>query len=146
MAQVQGSTQSVEIDVTGTNNSLQYKSLVCLRTSSVNNTVDTTQDDTNCGILTAVGSPKMSIDFDAICETSPLASQVSYNSLLSAWSTKQKVSVRVQNPTVTGSSAGAAYYHQFDGYITSLTFNQATAEFINFSGTIESTGNIDVIA
>jgi len=146
MAQVQGSTQSVDIDVTGTNNPAQYKSLVCLRTSSVNNTVDTTQDDTNCGILTAVGSPKMSIDFDAICETSPSGSQVSYSSLLTAWQSKQKVSVRVQSPVFSGSSAGAAYYHQFDGYITSLTFNQATAEFINFSGTIESTGLVDVTA
>ncbi len=143
MAQVQGSLQNIEIDVAGGSS---YKNLVCLRTSSVNSTVDSTTDQTNCGVLTAVGEPQMSLDFDAICETAPTIAQVSYNSLLSAFSTKTLVTVRVQNPTVTGSSTGAAYYHQFAGYITSLTFNQATTEFINFSGTIASTGTIDVIA
>jgi hypothetical protein len=88
----------------------------------------------------------MSLDFDAICETAPSVSQVSYSSLLTAFANKTLVSVRVQNPVVTGSSAGAAYYHQFKGYITSLTLNQATTEFVNFSGTIASTGAIDVTA
>lgn len=143
MGQVQGSLQNIEIDVAGGSS---YKNLVCLRTSSVNSTVDSTTDDTNCGVLTAVGSPQMSLDFDAICEVSPTVSQVSYTSLLSAFANKTLVSVRVQNPTVTGSSSGAAYYHQFYGYITSLTLNQSSTEFINFSGTIASTGVIDVTA
>ena len=141
MAQVQGSLQNIEIDVTGGSS---YLNLVCLRTSSVNSTVDSTTDQTNCGVLTAVGFPQMSLDFDAICETAPSVSQVSYSSLLTAFANKTLVSVRVQNPVVSGSSAGAAYYHQFYGYITSLTLNQSTTEFINFSGTIASTGTIDV--
>lgn len=93
----------------------------------------------------AVGFPQMTLNFDAICKTDPTAgSEISYNSLLQAFNNKTLVSVRVQNPVVSGSSAGAAYYHQFQGYITSLTFNQATTEFISFSGTIQSTGSIDV--
>jgi len=143
MAQIQGSLQNIEIDVAGGSS---YLNLVCLRTSSVNSTVDSTTDQTNCGVLTAVGFPQMSLDFDAICETAPSVSQVSYSSLLSAFANKTLVSVRVQNPVVTGSSAGASYYHQFYGYITSLTLNQATTEFVNFSGTIASTGTIDVTA
>lgn len=143
MGQVQGSLQNIEIDVAGGSS---YKNLVCLRTSSVNSTVDSTTDQTNCGVLTAVGFPQMSLDFDAICEVSPTITQVSYSSLLSAFANKTLVTVRVQNPVVTGSSEGAAYYHQFAGYITSLTLNQSTTEFINFSGTIASTGTIDVTA
>lgn len=143
MGQVQGSLQNIEIDVAGGSS---YKDLVCLRTSSVNSTVDSTTDQTNCGVLTAVGFPQMSLDFDAICEVSPSGSQVSYSSLLSAFANKTLVTVRVQNPVVTGASTGAAYYHQFAGYITSLTLNQSTTEFINFSGTIASTGTIDVTA
>ena len=141
MAQVQGSLQNIEIDVAGGSS---YKNLVCLRTSSVNSTVDSTTDQTNCGVLTAIGEPQMSLDFDAICETAPNGSSVSYKSLLTAFANGTQVSVRVQNPTVTGSSEGTAYYHQFEGYITSLTMNQATTEFINFSGTIASTGEIAV--
>ena len=141
MAKIQGSTQSVDISL---DNGANWDSLICLRTSSVNGTVDSTVEQTNCGTFTSIGKPNMTVDFDAICETAPTISQVSYSSLLTAFANKTLVSVRVQNPVVTGSSAGAAYYHQFKGYITSLTLNQATTEFVNFSGTIASTGTIDV--
>jgi hypothetical protein len=143
MAQVLGSLQNIEIDVAG---GTSYKNLVCLRTSSVNTTMDSTVEQTNCGVLTSPSEPQMSLDFDAICETSPSISQVSYEDLLSALVNKTVVAVRVQNPVVSGSSAGAAYYHAFSGYITDLTLNQSTTEFINFSGTIQSTGALDVVA
>ena len=141
--QVLGSLQNIEIDVTG---GTSYKNLVCLRTSSVNTTMDATTEQTNCGVLTSPSEPQMSLDFDAICETSPSIAQVSYEDLLSAMVNKTLVAVRVQNPTVTGSSVGTAYYHAFSGYITDLTLNQSTTEFINFSGTIQSTGALDVVA
>ena len=144
MVQVLGALQAIEIDVTG---GTSYDDLVCLSTSSINSTVDSSTSQTNCGVLTAVGFPQMTLNFDAICKTDPTAgSEISYESLLGAFANKTLVSVRVQNPVVTGSSAGAAYYHQFQGYITSLTWNQSTTEFISFSGTIQSTGDIDVVA
>jgi hypothetical protein len=143
MGQILGSLQNVEIDVAGGSS---YKNLVCLRTSSVNTTMDATTEQTNCGVLTSPSEPQMTVDFDAICETAPTVAQVSYEDLLSAMVNKTQVTVRVQNPTVTGSSVGTVYYHQFAGYITDLTMNQSTTEFINFSGTIQSTGTLDVIA
>ena len=141
MGQILGSLQNVEIDVAGGSS---FKNLVCLRTSSVNTTVDSTTEQTNCGPLTSVADATMGVDFDAICEVSPSVSQISYEDLLAAMVAKTAVAVRVQNPVVTGSSAGAAYYHQFLGYVTSLTLNQSTTEFINFSGTVTSTGIVDV--
>ena len=141
MAQILGSTQNVEIDVAGGSS---YKNLVCLRTSSVNTTMDATTEQTNCGVLTSPSEPQMSLDFDAICETAPSVSQVSYEDLLTAMVAKTLISVRVQSPVFSGSSYGAVYYHQFSGYITDLTMNQSTTEFINFSGTIQSTGALDV--
>jgi len=141
MAQVLGSLQNIEIDVLGGSS---YKNLVCLRTSSVNTTMDATTEQTNCGVLTSPSEPQMTLDFDAICETSPTVAQVSYEDLLAAMVNKTLVAVRVQNPVVSGSSVGAAYYHAFSGYITDLTMNQSTTEFVNFSGTIQSTGALDV--
>jgi hypothetical protein len=143
MGQIQGSLQNIEIDVAGGSS---YKNLVCLRTSSVNTTMDSTTEQTNCGVLTSVSEPQMTVDFDAVCEVAPSVSQVSYEDLLSAMVNKTLVTVRVQNPTVTGASTGAAYYHQFSGYITDLTLNQSTTEFINFSGSISSTGTLDITA
>jgi len=142
MGQVQGSLQNIEIDVAGGSS---YKNLVCLRTSSLNTSMDATNEQTNCGVLTSVSEPQMSVDFDAICEVAPTGSQVSYEDLLSAMVNKTLIAVRVQNPTVTGASIGTAYFHAFSGYITDLTWNQSTTEFINFSGTIQSTGALDVI-
>ena len=141
MGQILGSLQNVEIDVAG---GTSYKNLVCLRTSSVNTTVDSTTEQTNCGPLTSVADATMGVDFDAICEVAPSVAQISYEDLLAAMVSKTIVAVRVQNPVVSGSSAGATYYHQFLGYITSLTLNQSTTEFINFSGTVTSTGLVDV--
>ncbi len=146
MGQIQGSLQNVEIDVTGGSS---YVRLVCLRTSSVNTTMDATVEQTNCGVLTSPSEPQMTVDFDAICETSPgslTPTAISYEELLSAMVNKTLISVRVQNPAVTGSSIGTVYYHAFSGYITDLTLNQSSTEFINFSGTIQSTGLLDVIA
>lgn len=145
MAQILGSAQQVGIDVAG---GTSYKPLVCLRTSSVNTTMDSTTDQTNCGVLTSPSEPQMTVDFDAICETiaaSLPTPSVSYKELLSAMVNKTLVTVQVQNPVVSGSSAGAYYYHQFSGYITDLTLNQASAEFMNFSGTIQSSGALDII-
>lgn len=145
MAQILGSAQQVGIDVAGGSS---YKPLVCMRTSSVNTTMDATTEQTNCGVLTSPSEPQMSLDFDAICETiaaSLPTPSVSYKELLNAMVNKTLVSVQVQNPVVSGSSAGAYYYHQFTGYITDLTLNQASAEFMNFSGTIQSSGALDII-
>jgi hypothetical protein len=143
MPQVLGSLQNIEIDVAGGSS---YKNLVCLRTSSVNTTMDATVEQTNCGVLTSPSEPQMTVDFDAICEAAPTIAQVSYEDLLAAMVNKTIVTVRVQNPTITGSSVGTVYYHQFSGYITDLTLNQSTTEFVNFSGTIQSSGVLDVTA
>ena len=143
MAKIQGSTQSVDIDVTGA--ATDWDSLICLRTSSVNGTTDSTVEQTNCGTFTSIGKPNMTVDFDAICETAPTAgTQISYSAMLTAFKNNTEISVRVQNPVVSGSSAGAAYYHEFQGYVTALTLNQSTTEFINFSGTIQSNGTIEI--
>jgi hypothetical protein len=141
MGQVLGSLQNIEIDVAGGSS---YKNLVCLRTGSVNTTMDATTEQTNCGVLTSPSEPQMTVDFDAICESAPTVAQVSYEDLLTAMVNKTIVAVRVQNPTISGSSVGTVYYHQFTGYITDLTLNQSTTEFINFSGTIQSSGTLDV--
>lgn len=142
MAQILSVNQNIEIDATG---GTSFKNLVCTSSATLNTTLATTQDQTTCGVLTAVGEPSMTIDFDAVCETAPTVSQISYKDLLAASVNKTLVNVRVQNPVVTGSSAGAAYYHQFFGYITDLSNAITVGEFVKFSGTISSTGTLDII-
>ena len=52
MPQVLGSLQNIEIDITNVGTT-GFKNLVCLRTSSVNTTMDATTEQTNCGVLTS---------------------------------------------------------------------------------------------
>ena len=144
MAQILGTNQQVEIDIT--NPRTTRKALVCLRNSSVDTTNDVTSEQTNCGVLSAVGEPSMALNFDAICETAPTATQTSYKDLLTASVNKTLIRVRLSSPVQTGSSMGLFYHHEFSGYVTSLTLNQASGEFINFSGTVQSTGTLDITA
>jgi len=148
MAQILGTNQKVEIDFS--NAGTTWESLICLRNSSVDTSTDVTSEQTNCGVLSAVGEPSMALNFDAICETAPNTIapnlQVSYKKILDASVNKTLIRVRVSSPVQTGSSMGLFYHHEFSGYVTSLTFNQASGEFINFSGTIQSTGSLDIIA
>ena len=62
MVQVLGALQNVEIDVTG---GTSFDDLVCLSTSSINGTADSSSTQTNCGVLTSVGFPQMTLNFDA---------------------------------------------------------------------------------
>ena len=143
MGAINGSVQGIDIDVAG---GTSYKTLVCLQNASVNTQSKLTTEDTNCGQFTAVGVPGMTVTFTAVCQTAPGGSEVTYSSLLAAAAAGTQIAVRVQNPTVTGASIGTVYYHQFSAYISDLKLDQSTTDVIKFSGTINSTGTLDVTA
>ena len=142
MAQIISSNQPIEIDVAGGSS---YKSLVCLQSATVDGSADVTTEQTDCGVLTSVADPVYTVSADALCESAPSVSQVSYKDLLTAFNNKTLVSVRVQNPVVAGSSLGTAYYHHFHARITSLSLSKtSSASYIAFSITLQSDGAIDV--
>lgn len=142
MAQITSSNQPIEVDVAG---GVSYKTLVCVSSGTVDGTVEVSEEQTDCGTLTSVGSVSYTITAEALCETAPTVSQVSYASLLTAFINKSTVSVRVQNPVVAGSSLGAAYYHQFSAKVTALSLNKSSsAAYISFSVTFKSDSVIDI--
>jgi hypothetical protein len=144
MAQITSSNQPIEIDVAG---GTAYKTLVCVSSGTVDGTVEVTTEQTDCGVLTSVGDPSYNITAEALCETAPTVDQVSYEDLLTAFVNKTTVAVRVQNPVVSGSSLGAAYYHAFAAKITALSLNKSSsAAYISFSVTFQSDGAIDIVS
>jgi hypothetical protein len=142
MAQILGSKLDIEVDFTG--GTAAFKALICLRNSAVNTEASPTTETTNCGVFSAPGLPSVTIDFDAICETTVSGTQAGYKECLAALNGQTKVKCRVQSPVVAGSSIGTAFYHSFDAYFTSLSLNQESAAFVNFSGTLQSTGTITI--
>lgn len=144
MAQFAGNLQDLEISFDGGST---FKTLVCTRTVSVSVSSESSKEVTNCGPITTIGDAEFTFDFDAICEVSPTVSQCTYGDLLSAKVNKTLIVVKYASPVVSGSSTGAAYYHEADAYVTELTLNGGAQEnFVNFSGTIESTGDVDITA
>jgi hypothetical protein len=144
MAQITSSNQPIEVDVAG---GTSYKTLVCVSSGTVDGTTDVSEEQTDCGNFANVADPKYTITAEAVCETAPSVSQVSYTDLLTAFINKTTVAVRVQNPTVTGSSIGTSYYHAFAARITALSLNKASSSaYISFSVTFTSDGAIDITA
>ena len=140
MAQILGQNQELEINLTDpTGVSGTYKNLVCMRNFSVNSELPTTSEETNCGTKTAVGNVSVTVDFDAICETAPSVSQISYEEMLAALNGKTLVAVKISSP-----SAGTSYYHQFSAYVTSLSLSQEAGAYISFTGTLTSDGLMDI--
>lgn len=142
MAQIVSSNQPVEIDVAG---GTSFKTLVCVNTATLDGSADAASTETDCGIFTSTGAASYTISADAVCETAPTAQQVTYNSLLTAFINKTLVSVRVQNPTVTGSSIGTHYFHRFSARITALSLSKSSSSaYVSFSVTLQSDGAITI--
>lgn len=141
---LQGGAQDLEISF---DSGSTYLTLVCLKTGSVDNEVDTTEEKTNCGPILVIGDMNAKASFDAICEVSPTVSQCTYGDMLEAMSAKTLLKVRYQNPVVTGASTGAVFYQNFDAYVISLSSPFGEGEgFVRFSGELGSTGVIDIVA
>lgn len=144
MAQIKSSAQPLEISLDG---GTVYKTLVCVSTGSLAGTADITTEDTDCGLFTSPGNVSYSMTADAICETSPTATQITYQDLLVPFTAKTQIDVRVQNPLIGAQAVGAVYYHQFKAYVSELTLNKPSASgYISFSVTLVSDGSIDITA
>ena len=143
MSEVLGKVVLLEVDVA---NGTSYKTLICMQDFEleVATAIDTQESD--CGQFNVPGTPGATISFNAVCDTSPSVSQLSYEDVLSAVNAATVCSFRVQSPTLTGSTAGAVFYHGFSGYFSRVRLIKQTAGAIRFSGEIVSSGAIDLTA
>jgi len=139
--QLNSTLQYLEIDFTGGTSS--YKKLVCLNTFTSDGTADATEEKTNCGTLTSVSEPKITISGEGVVEYTPDTGYASYSDVNTAFANRTKVTVRIQNPVVTGSSLGVYNYEVFSGYITQRQFIADMSTYVKFSFQIQSTGTID---
>lgn len=144
MAQIKSSDQLIEIDVDG---GTAFKTLVCVSTGTLDGAAEVTSEETDCGIFTSTGSVTYTVTADAICESAPTTSQVTYQALLPKFINKSLVSVRIQNPVIGAVTAGSLYYHSFNARITALTLSKpSSAAYVSFSITLQSDGAIDITA
>lgn len=138
MANIAGVSVNVEFSTDGT----AWKTLICETENGVQISNSTTESQTKCDggtIKTAIGATSWNFSFNAIADSAPQGTQVSYEDVLGWAVGKTLIHARIQSD-----ATGATFYHAGQGYITDLNLTAATGSDVSFSGTFKGTGNIDI--
>jgi hypothetical protein len=142
MAKISG--QSVKTEIS-TDAGTTWKELICETTSGSDLTRETTTAPfTKCDVATAAQevtplASSWSFNFDALTDTAPSGSQVTYSDMLTLWNTGASFSVRRQYNT-----SGSEFYLSGTAYLTSLSEVAPADGFHSFSGTITGSGALDI--
>ena len=138
-----GKVTLLEVD---TANGTSYKTLVCLEDFELQLQAPVETTDTQCGQFNTVGTPGVTISFNGVANAEPTVSELSYEDVAGCVNSATKCSFRVQNAATGSVSAGAAFYHSFSGYFSSVSLPVSANGVVRFSGEIVSTGTIDLTA
>jgi hypothetical protein len=122
---------------------VSWQALVCLQQYNVPTERQATQEDTFCGIATALGAQTFNPSGTAICEVNPTAgSQVTYNRLLTAQTNGETFSFRVRYPS--SGSTGQSFYLSGDCKCSSLDLQMDATTYIKFAFTLTGEGTLDI--
>lgn len=136
VTQVDFNDQPIEISA---DSGTTWKSLVCLESASTNFTSDVSETITQCGVITGRGDAKATLDFQAVCSTTPGAAEVSFEVAL-GW----KINNTALQVRVSQGSSGADWYYLFTAYLDSLVHEGTSGDLMKFSGTFTSSGLVDI--
>ena len=139
LTDITSSTVPIEISL---DSGSSWKTLVCLENYTHALDSEETTVETFCGPITSTPDPIASIDFTAVCNSTPDGgTEVTYSDLLSNVIAKTSVMYRLMSGTT-----GSTFYHSGTVKITNLTLEaNAPGEPIRFSGTLVSSGLIDIV-
>lgn len=138
MGQILGSAVKLQLRESGTTGS--YLQLICETENSMDATANVTTTVTKCSTIQSVSPPVYNFNFDAVAETSPSATQVSYEQMLSWFNGNTLLDFKRESP-----SGGADFYQQGSCYISALSDAAPAEGAFTFSGTVAVTGTIDLI-
>jgi len=112
------------------------KSAVCQSQGDFSGTTDVTSDQTNCGVLKAIGNSNNQFTLNAVVDTVPDADEASYNDFQTLYVNKTKKYWHLTD-------ADETVYHGGYGWITSLGQQNASGQTAKFTMTIDIDGDID---
>lgn len=142
MAKIAGKLVVLEISTdTGTT----WKSLICEISSGSNKTRETTTSPlTKCDNeaaaqeITPLGY-SIRYPFDALVDTAPSGTQLTYGDLLTIFVNATLVKIRRQY-----NASGTEFYEVSDAYLLSLSEASPADGFVGFSGEFASSGALDI--
>lgn len=112
------------------------KSAVCQSQGDFTGSTDVTSEQTNCGVLKAVGNSNNQFSLNAVVDIDPDADEASYNDFQTLYVNKTKKYWHLTNATED-------IYHGGYGWITALGQQNASGETAKFTMTIDIDGDID---
>ena len=115
------------------------KSAVCQSQGDFTGSTDVNSDQTNCGVLKAVGNSNNQFSLNAVVDMAPDADEASYNDFQTLYAAKTKKYWHLSN-------ADDSLYHGGYGWITALGQQNASGQTAKFTMTIDIDGDLDIVA
>jgi hypothetical protein len=135
MAQLQGKDVNIYIRENGSTGA--FKRLVCTSSTGEEFSPNQVTVVTNCGPLTMINDTPVSFPLDGIVKVDPDSDEVSYNELKSYIINGTLVDVEYK-------SDDNSVYTTCSAYLTALSLSSPSEGFATFTGSITSTGTIDI--
>lgn len=142
MAKIRGQLVLLQIS---TDSGTTWKDLICAISNDMNMTRETTTSPfTKCDVATAAREITplgytWEMPFDALVDTAPSGTQLTYADMLTLFVNGTTVSVRQQYD-----ATGNEFYMTGSAILTSLTATAPADGFVGFSGTFSGTGAVDI--
>ena len=138
MGQILGSSVNLKFRESGTTGA--YLDLICETENSMDGTANVTTTVTKCGTIQTVSPPVYNFNFDAVADTAPTATQVSYEQVKMWFNSNTLLDFKRTSP-----SDGSNFYEEGEGYLSALSDAAPAEGAFTFNGTFAVTGSLDLI-
>ncbi len=121
---------------------ITWKALVCLETYNVPLATTVNESETNCGVAVGLGAIKFTPTGSAVCEASPLATQVTMQDMINWQVNKTQLMFKSEYPG-SGGTYGKNLAISGSCYVTATDPTLQTGQVIKFTFTLTGTGLIN---
>lgn len=120
-----------------------FDEMTCEKTVFLNVTNDVTKESTKCGQFKGIQVADFKLNGEAVFNTSPTSSEVSYDQVLAWQIDRTKVDWIIRNRTATGVVAGDVIRMSGSGYFVNTQFDGSDGQVTKFTWEIEGVGTIN---
>jgi len=138
MAQLNGKDLNLYVRENGSTGA--YKKMVCETNSGVEISTSTTETVTKCATYSSTSTPSFTFPIDAVLETAPSATEVSFEECLSYIFNSTLLDVKFENPVGSGTN----FFIQGTARISALSISAPAEGLVSFTGTLTGTGTFDI--
>lgn len=135
--QVQSNSVPLQLSFDG---GATWKDLICLENYIIQSTTATTTSDTFCGRFIGLGPIGSQVSGSAVCDVTPLATQVSMIDLKNTQAAGSLINVRANWPTA--GSGGGKISNNAVGYVTATDEQFTVNNLVKFTFTLLINGAI----